>query len=215
METELLHGRTGADKFSTLEPPRIIKSYLPYELWKTQLEKHPDLKVIQILRNPRDALVSYYHFGRSEGHFGAFNGTWDQFFELYQQKRLPFGDFFQISADWYKFNSGRKNSLILRYEEMKKNPKQHVSKIVEFLGYELKDETVDEIVEQSTFKQMSKMFAPIQEKNAAWNPKRSNFIRKGEVGDWVNYFSKEQREYVDAKCKEYLEPLGLNFEYAI
>ena len=45
METEMVDGETGANKFSILKSPRIMKSHLPYELWKDQLEKHPDLKV--------------------------------------------------------------------------------------------------------------------------------------------------------------------------
>ena len=38
---------------------------------------------------------------------------------------------------------------------------------------------------------------------------RTAFIRKEEVGDWDNYFSEGQSKFVDAKCKEYLEPLGV------
>ena len=38
---------------------------------------------------------------------------------------------------------------------------------------------------------------------------------KGIVGDWKNYFSEEQSDFVDEKCREYLEPLGLKFEYSL
>ena len=46
MEIEWSDGETGADKFAKLTPPRYMKTHLPYELWKKQLEKHPNLKVI-------------------------------------------------------------------------------------------------------------------------------------------------------------------------
>ena len=46
-----------------------------------------------------------------------------------------------------------------------------------------------------------------------WKSERSQFVRKRQVGGWVNYFSEEQSDFVDAKYKELLKPLGLIFEY--
>ena len=34
------------------------------------------------------------------------------------------------------------------------------------------------------------------------------------MGDWVNYFSRDQNEYVEEKTKNELEPVGLMFEYS-
>ena len=209
IETENPDGTFGADAFKDLPSPRYMKTHLPYELWKQQLEKHPNIKVIQTVRNPKDTLVSYYHHCRSGSSIGAFHGSWDQYFELFKQKRLPFGDYFEHIADWYKFNKDRKRSLILVYEEMKKSHRDHVIKIAKFLGYDLSDKVVDLIVEKTTFKDMSKTV----KHSPGWKSDRSNFIRKGEVGDWANYFSEDQSKFIDAKCKEYLEPLGLKFDY--
>ena len=83
IETEWPDGRTGADNFRNLESPRFMKTHLPYEVLKSQLEKHPNVRIIQTLRNPRDALVSYYHHLRGDCQLGAFHGSWDQFFELF------------------------------------------------------------------------------------------------------------------------------------
>ena len=46
-----------------------------------------------------------------------------------------------------------------------------------------------------------------------WKFDRDAFIRNEEVGDWVSYFSEGQSEFVDAKLKAYLEPLGVKFKY--
>ena len=215
MELEGIHGETGADKLRNLQPPRFMKTHLPYGLWKNSLEKHPNMKVIQTIRNPKDTLVSYYHHARSDGTLGAFNGTWDQFFQLMKEKKLPWGDFFEVSVDWYKFNKDRENSLVLQYEEMKKYHKDHVIRIAKFLGHDLPDKTIDLIVKNSTIKEMSKKFDTVQKNDVTWKSDRSHFIRKGHVGDWVNYFSKDQNEYIEAKCKEYFDPLGLSFEFSI
>ena len=213
IESEEPDGKLGADIFKTLPSPRFMKTHLPYELWKDQLEKYPHVRVIQNIRNPKDTLVSYYHHFRSSGQLGAFHGTWDQYFELFVQKRLlPWGDYFEHNADWYNFNKNRNESLILVYEDMKKSHRDHVIKIAKFLGYDLSDKVIDLIVEKSSFKDMSKIINDKMHKAPNWKSERSEFVRKGQVGDWVNYFTEEQKEFVDAKYKEYLKPLGLNFD---
>ena len=184
-------------------------------IYQMQLTLTLTLKVIQTIRNPKDTLVSYYHHIRNEGHLGAFNGTWDQYFEKFKETKLPWGDYFQTNVEWFEFNKDRENSLILTYEEMQKDKRANVIKIAKFIGRELAEEAVDLIVEKSSIKEVRKKFAVIQAQGKHWNSERCNFIRKGEVGDWVNYFSKEQSDLIDNKCKEYLEPLGLHFEYKI
>ena len=61
IEAELPDGKTSAEMAATLIPPRYLKSHLPYPLWKNSIQKHPELKIIQTIRNPKDTLVSYYH----------------------------------------------------------------------------------------------------------------------------------------------------------
>ena len=209
MEIEWRDGQTGADKFTKLTPPRYMKTHLPFELWKKQLDKHPNLKVIQTMRNPKDVLVSYYHHVRSDHSLGIFNGTWEQHFQLFKEKKLVFGDYFEHTATWYTFNQNRENSLILRYEEMKKDPKAHVLKIAKFIGYDISDKVAELIVQKCEVKIVSPIFKRI----LPLKNERSSFIRKGVVGDWVNYFSREQSEYVDPKCREHFEPVGIVFEY--
>ena len=215
IESEDVTGRTGADIFRSLPSPRYVKTHLPYQLWKKQLEKHPKLKIIQTIRNPKDTLVSFYHFIQND-QFGGFNGTWDQYFELVKQKKLPWGDYFQHHAEWYKFNKDRKESLILFYEDMKKSHRDHVVKIAKFLGYDFSDKLIDIIVQKTSLKDMSVSLNGMVKKLApGTNPEKPQFVRKGQVGDWVNYFSEEQSKFVETKCLEYLKPLGLEFKYKI
>ncbi len=122
---------------------------------------------------------------------------------------MCWGDYFEHNASWYKFNKHRNNSLIIRYEEMKKNPRAHVLKLAEFAGHQLSDKDIDLIVEKSSFKNMA---PKLNEPDPAWRSDRSNFARKGEVGDHKNYVSNEQAEYFDKQCKIHLEPLGINFD---
>ena len=86
IETERATGKLGAEIFQSLDPPRIMKSHLPYHShWKQQLDKHPNIRVMQIIRNPKDTLVSFYHHMKNERLLGGYNGTWDQYFDLFKE----------------------------------------------------------------------------------------------------------------------------------
>ena len=166
MEAEMRDGTVGADKLAKLTPPRFMKTHIPYQIWQKQLEKHPDLKVIQVIRNPKDTLVSFYHHLRSDHTLGDFNGTWNQFFQTFKEEKLPSGDFFQVNYDWYKFNKDRENSLVLVYEEMKKDPKAHIIKIANFINQPISDKVADVITEKTSVKQMSAVVSERNEANA-------------------------------------------------
>ena len=212
IEIEQADGYFGAELFAKNPDPRFMKTHLPYQCWKAQLEKHPDLKVIQAIRNPKDTLVSYCHHMRNSAMLGGFNGTWDQYFECFKDEKLPWGDFFKVTAYWLKFFKDRKNTLIPRYEEMKKDHRGYVFKMAKFLDQDISDKAADIIVEKSAVKDMGKEFKSLLKKFKTWDQEK-DFVRKAIVGDWVNYFSEEQSNYIDAKCKEYLEPLGITFDY--
>ena len=216
VEAEFADGTLSADVASKLSPPRYLKTHLPFNLWKNNIEKHPNVKIIQTIRNPKDTLVSWFHHYRSNNTIGAFNGTWDQYFERFRDKKLPWGDLFQVTSDWYKFNKDRPNSLVLSYEDGKKDPKDRIIKIAKFLGFDLSERAIDIILEKTTVEHMSEKYNKLDkfgDKSTSWNSDRSKFIRKGQVGDWINYFSKEQNEYVENRTQEEFEPLGLKFEY--
>ena len=185
-----------------------MKSHLPIEIWRDQLEKNPGVKLIQTIRNPRDTLASYYNFYCMNEAFGAFKGSWEDFFQMAKDKTL-FGDYFEFHAEWYPYMRNRKNSLILFFEEMKSDLRGTVKKIAAFLDCKLSAKVLDIIVERTTFQNMSKdpMLIP------KFTNFRKDFARRGEVGNWKEYFSKEQIEFVDRKCKDILNPIGLDFEY--
>lgn len=169
-------------------------------------------KVIVVMRNPKDTLVSYFHFYRMNSTLNNFAGTWDEFFEMYKEKHLWGGDILDFNIGWWNLRH-LDNVLILKYEDMKVEPEDAIRTVGDFLGKELSKEDVEEIVEKSSFSSMKQdpkfNGASVQR----YDTKVSSFMRKGEVGDWKNYFSEEQSDYVDQLCAETCAPLGLHFKY--
>ncbi len=199
----------GATLMKQLSPPRCVKTHLPLKLFTKHIQKHPNLRIIQTLRNPKDTLVSFfYHMHTS---LGGFNGTWDQFFQLFKEEKLPFGDFFEFNTEWYQLNKDREASLVLKFEDMKNDPRGHVIKIAKFMGDNLSDAAVDKITEHSHFKVAAPKLNALMHAKTHWRPGKSSFARTGTSGGWKYYFSQEQSKIVDAKFAEYLQPLGLAF----
>ncbi len=218
---ELANGNVGSDRFLQQTPPRILKSHLPLQFFHEQFQRYPDLKVIQTVRNPKDTIVSMFNHFSAMPQLGAFKGTWDQFFEIVIEGKGPFGDIFKFYADWHNFNKDRENSLVLKYEDIKKDHRGHVIKIAKFMGFNLSDPVIDTIVEMSSKEAMAKAMKPVmadlrgkEQPGSAPSSSPYQFVRKATVGDWTNYFSQEQSDLVDAKCKEHLHRIGLTFEYS-
>ena len=90
----------------------------------------------------------------------------------------------------------------MSFEDIKKDPKAHIIKIAKFIGYDLSNKAIDLIVERTSAEAVSPRFVEMFKDMPSRDAKRSSFVGKDIVGDWVNYFSKEQSDYADAKCKE-------------
>lgn len=85
-----------------------------------------------------------------------------------------------------------------------------IQKIARFIGKELPPEIVELIVKQTTFNAMKKD----EKANYSWiNWIKGDFIRKGEVGDWKNYFTEEQNKRFDSLYAEKMAGSGLEFEF--
>ncbi len=208
-------GQTFFQHIADQPPPRIIKTHMPLRYFKETLEKNPDIRVLQIIRNPKDTLVSYFHHYRRARGLGHFIGTWDDFFNLSTSNKTIFGDLFEHTKEWYLFNKTRQNSLIVFFEDLKRNLKENVAKIAAFLGKPLSDKVLNKIVEMVTFDNMNAnpKLNMESETNRFSGMKGQKFMRKGKVGDWVEQFSKEQSEKIDEKVKECFDPIGLKLDF--
>ncbi|MEE9439558.1 MAG: sulfotransferase domain-containing protein [Saprospiraceae bacterium] len=86
---------------------------------------------------------------------------------------------------WKRYNDGYEhpNYLLISYEELNRNPLKVVKRISELLGYNFRDNRLNHIVAENTFKKKTK-------RNPGTGDNRG-FRRKGVVGDWKNYLTPE------------------------
>jgi sulfotransferase len=190
----------GAQIVQELPEPRLIKTHLPLQ----RTPWHPRARYVYVARNPFDCLVSFYHHTRGfVRHYDFADGTFDAFFECFISGEVDFGDYFDNLLSWVPRRDDP-NVLFLTYEKMSAEPRAAVVAIGEFLGGAAarsarNEQLVTQIVAESSINSMRKN----QERWSSERPKdMPEFVRKGIVGDWLNYFSKAQAQRLAARFVE-------------
>lgn len=168
-------------------------------------------KVISILRNPRDVLVSFYHHCKTVKHYDV-DFTFDEFFYTFVAAKVPCGPIWLMYNEMYKYHCKNPNtSLLIFYEDMKSDLKKQIKRICEFLG---KPEPADEDKWAQLIDHLSvdRMRQNRTINRHDWdqlglrNPNGYEFVRKGQVNDWKNFFSEEQSILFDQAVTEKLAP---------
>ncbi|XP_015211049.1 amine sulfotransferase-like isoform X2 [Lepisosteus oculatus] len=200
--------------FVAAPSPRIRVSHLPYNILPEALRQKKG-KVIYVARNPKDILVSYYHF-HSYAVMLETPKNFEDFFDKFLEGRVFGSSWFDQIKEWYS-HKDEMNFLYLTYEEMIKDIKTSVLKICKFLGKQLNDEQINNVVEHSTFKNMKVNPKANYQlvSNDLLNQRKGAFMRKGTIGDWKNYFTVAQNEKFDKIFQEKMKDFPLTFVWDI
>ena len=166
-------------------------------------------KVIVVMRNPKDMLVSYYHFYRSIPILGNFTGSFQDFFKVFEAKQLAFGDVFDFVEAWVA-HPMTNNFFYVTYEDLKENMESEIRRMCKYLDKRLTDTQIENIMDYSSFDQMkSNPMSQTRSTTPEDDKTISHFLRKGTIGDWKSYMTLKESELVDKMCIERLKPLGL------
>ncbi|XP_058386985.1 sulfotransferase 2A1-like [Diceros bicornis minor] len=190
------------------EGPLLITSHLPIQLIPKSLFSSK-AKVIYLIRNPRDILVSGYFF-YSISNFIKKPESLEQYFEWFIQGNVPYGSWFDHIHGWMSMK-GKENFLILSYEELRRDTRSTVQKICQFLGKKLEPEELNSLLKNSSFKVMKENKMSNFTLLHAYNLVEENgsLMRKGISGDWKNYFTVAQAEAFDKIFQEKMADVPL------
>ncbi|GFU26033.1 sulfotransferase 1C4 [Nephila pilipes] len=206
------HSKTNFNEVKNMSSPRLLKTHLPYSLLPQDILQK-QCKMIYVTRNPRDVVVSYYHFACMLKET-QYKGTFEQFFQRFLLDRPTYGPFLLHNLEFWNHRHD-KNVLFLFYEDLKKDLYGSLKKIAEFLNRNLSSKELDAIKVYCDFKNMAKNKSTALSENSAIDGKASNFYRKGQVGDWKNYFTQDMILKLDEKITEVLKDSGLKYTYEL
>lgn len=174
-ERSLATGEVTAADLERFPSPRVFKSHLPRE-WL------PDgARYIYVERDGLDVLVSYFHFYQA---YLGFKGTMDDFYSRFMDGRLQYGSWFDHVAGWRE-RASDPDVLIVRYEDLLNDRKASIERIVDFLGWERDERSVDRAVIESSFDAMKRRESVFDHATALLLERGvspQSFLRSGQTG---------------------------------
>ncbi|XP_069840608.1 sulfotransferase 1A1-like isoform X2 [Dendropsophus ebraccatus] len=201
---------TGTEVLDGRNSPRVIKSHLPVHLLPSSFWEKKS-KIIYMARNPKDVVVSYYHFYRM-AIVHPDPGTFEEFIQKFIEGKVAFGSWSDHVKDWWKIRH-QEDILYLFYEDMLEDPKREIRKVMKFIGKDLPEEMVEKIHQRTTFKTMKENsmanYSTIP--SSVMDHSVSPFMRKGICGDWKDHLTVAQSELLDDYYKRELSDTDLTF----
>nr|XP_021524677.1 sulfotransferase 1C3 isoform X1 [Aotus nancymaae] len=193
-----------------MSSPRLIKTHLPSHLVPPSIWKE-NYKIIYVARNAKDCLVSYYHFHRMTSLLYDPQNL-EEFYEEFMSGKVAYGSWFDHVKGWWAAKDTHQ-ILYLFYEDIKKNSKQEILKILKFLEKTLSDDVINKIIHHTSFDVMK--HNPMANHTAVpshiFDHSISKFMRKGMPGDWKNHFTVAMNENFDKYYENKMAETTLTF----
>ncbi len=188
---------------------RIIKTHLPV----LSVPYHPDAKYITVIRDPKDVLISAYHF--MLGMLGVRHKI-----SMTRWLELCLVDD-SIAKKWVEHTVGfwawreRPNVFVRTFSQFKQHHRDYVTQIAAMLGVELDDDELAAVLERSSFAHMrehKQKFAPPRSRfaPAAHQP---DMIRRGKARESRETMTDEQQRRFDNMFRTELSRVESDFPY--
>uniref|UniRef100_A0ACB8EM79 Uncharacterized protein n=1 Tax=Sphaerodactylus townsendi TaxID=933632 RepID=A0ACB8EM79_9SAUR len=132
-------------------PPRLMNSHVPFQFFPKNFLQ-TKAKVIYVMRNPKDVLVSFYYFSSFIKSLKT-PGSLQEFLEKFLSGNVVYGSWFDHVKSWMGLK-GKPNFFYITYEELQQDLRGSVEKICQFLGKELSSQQMDSVVEHASFQKM-------------------------------------------------------------
>jgi hypothetical protein len=158
-------------------------------------------KVVYLLRDPRDTLVSYWHFEKLVSR--DFN--------------LPLADFLRSNdhwpCEWDRHVAGwtqpgrQPNLVIVRYEELHTDPFAALQRVQKLAGTKWSPAQVEAAIEASRFEHMRAAEERISSVRATVEPPE-HFVRRGRVGSWQEEMGYTELRIIEEKYGKVMRQVG-------
>ncbi len=184
--------------------PRYLFDFRPFDQISFDADLYRDKKVIHLVRDARDTLVSYY-FQLAKREM-LFEGDISSFL---RDPRFGARKLVAFYTTWFRNQDTPKRFMLARYEDMRARPVETLTDMLRFIGLDQPETVAASAVEFASFENMKKMEQTGSFNRKMMRPgdnqdKESFKVRKGKVGGYAEYLSDADQQYI----QEQIEALG-------
>jgi hypothetical protein len=206
-------GRTAPDR-RIVESERALAVFFAHDRWEhaaapwsalllgrclVPSERRRDARIVLLVRDPRDALVSlHFHLTRRERWF---SGTLD---EMLVHPVFGIRRFIDVMNGWAAEWCGHDKALLLRYEDLLQDPKASFAAFLRFALGEIDARAFDQALAFSTFERMRELeasgyFEDRMLRGARACDPESVKVRRGKVGGYREHYSAASLAFVEGE----------------
>ncbi|KAJ4720422.1 Sulfotransferase [Melia azedarach] len=203
---------------SNFPEPRVFATHIPFASLNMQESvQKSNAKVIYICRNPFDTFMSSWHFVSKLRPESLPTFSLEEAFRMYCDGIIGFGPFWEHMLGYWDESLKRPDKvLFLKYEDLKEDIVSNLKNLASFLGvpFSVEEETggvIQEIAKLCSFEEMKKLEVNKTGRSIK-NFENKYLFRRGEGGDWVNYFSSSMVKQLSQIMDQNLGGSGLSFK---
>lgn len=169
-------------------------------------KKYKKMKVILLLRDPRDLVISNYF------EYTTRKKVWQGTISEFIRKPFGTGRIIEFMNLWGKAAlASPQKFLICNYEFTKSNPEAQLKRVCKFLNLPTGEETINNAVRFGSVENMRKLESQDYFKNDKIRPAdkdnpESYKVRKAKVGGYKEYLNEEDIKYINELIKTKLIP---------
>jgi hypothetical protein len=183
--------------------PRFIKTHEYFD--------HRYENVIYVVRDPRDVVVSYYHFQRKYAHVPD-NYPLRSYVQDFVSGRISnhWGTWAENVGSWIGARLDTPRFLLLRYEDLVSQPTTELERVCNFLRIATVPSLIAQTVERSSAQQMKELEKKQGEQWVSTKGKRSDipFVRSASSGGWRTILMPDSVAEIEAAWGDLMSRLG-------
>ena len=187
-----------------IRSPRVIKSHEYFD--------HRYARVIYIVRDPRDVVLSYYDFERKYGNVedGFELDTYVSNFVAGRLTSSDWGTWGENVGSWLAARENRPSFLLLLYEDLKRQTEIELHKVAHFFGIKADPEQLRKAVERSSAERMRDLERTQGREWVTTKNKRDDipFVGAAAVGRWTTKLSPAAVKEIESAWGPLMAHLG-------
>jgi hypothetical protein len=160
-------------------------------------------RAIYLARDARDVALSEFAYTRA---LEFFDGDLDRFLETFLCGKISaFGPWQKHVASWLDSTLAQNdNLLVVRFEDLRQNPREGFTRMAEFLGVRVDDERIRQAIANNSLDKMKEK----EEEQPQRASVKGRFVRGGAVQGWRAKLTPKQVELIERHAGPSLLRLG-------